>query len=188
MSTLPNRDGFENLWSKVIAPEIERYMKIGTITLRDNAKEDIWNKYTQLNKQCKDNFMSETVERIDRHKIAACYILAIIKSQPLILTPNPDENLPEDTVVTINEHLAITVGLSILCAYMRHSNSKIHPKGLILPKATHGEYRKVFALELYYTKKYDMYNILSLSNTLFLLEMYNFAIGRVKIGKAKKNA
>lgn len=177
MSDSPNREGFNNLWGKVIEKEIERYLKVGGVSQTENAKEKIWEAYKEFNLSCKRDFMSESVEKLDRHKIAACYIFAIVKTQPLSLKPI---ELPENMVVTINEHLAITVGMSILYAYMSESNMGIGSNGLEFPDARHGNYRDDFALELYYTKKHNMYNILSLSNTLFLLEMYNFALASKK--------
>lgn len=173
MSVSPNRESFNNLWKLVINPEIKRYLKVSNVSKIDNAEEKIWEAYEELNLSCKRDFMSSSVKKLDRHKIAACYIYAIVKTQPLSMkTPE----LPENMVVTINEHLAITVGMSILHAYMKDNTTDICPDGLVFPNAKHGKYRDDFALELYHTKKHNMYNILSLSNTLFLLEMYNSAL------------
>ena len=43
-------------------------------------------------------------------------------------------------------------------------------EGIIFPLTNHGTYRENLMTELYYTKKEDNYNILSLADTLFLLE------------------
>lgn len=173
MSILPSQDSFEDVWEKLIKPEMDRYLKVSGVNKIDDPKKRIWEAYKDFNQYCKKNYMSKSVDRIDRHKTVACYMFAIIKTQPLTLSL--DNNVPDNIIVTINEHLAITVGLSILCAFMRTDNSKACPNGIILPEAHHGKYRDVFALELYYTRMDDIYNILSLSNTLFLIETYNLS-------------
>lgn len=173
MNDSPSQDGFNNLWKKVIFPEINRYITVDNVSATASAEKEIWEAYKEFNMLCKRDFMSESVEKLDRHKIAACYIYAIVKTQPLSMKT---VDLPQNMVVTINEHLAITVGMSILHAYMKDSDPNFSSNDLIFPHAQHGNYRDDFALELYYTKKYNMYNILSLSNTLFLLEMYNLAL------------
>ena len=139
-----------------------------------NAKDDIFQKYSEFNNHCKNTYMANPNNILDRHKVAACYMLAILSASPLSFNMNCDD----DVIVTINEHLAITVGLSILQSFIRteklqNGSDEDVPSDINLPTTNHGNYRDIFAVELYFTKIENNYNLLSLSNTLFLLEQYN---------------
>ena len=116
-------------------------------------------------------------------------MFAILESEPLSLNIECDDEL-----ITINEHLAITVGLSILNAFLHAKKAEgmddtaiselkeqyfLNEKDLDLPSTPQGDYRDIFAAELYFTRKEKSYNILSLSNTLFLLEEYNRQKGEI---------
>ena len=115
--------------------------------------------------------MKDPNKKLDRHKVSACYILAIVKASPIIF----NELLAEDKFYTVNEEIALTVGLSVLRSFC--STDKSYPVSLpydfTYPVASHGDYRENFVVELYFTKKEGNYNILSLSHTLYLFEQFN---------------
>lgn len=189
---------YNKFWSEVISKQInafEIFVKANEFKFRvrdKNIKQEIWNNYQALRDKCKSKYMSKNSNVIDRHKVCACMMLAVVKARPFIYTGDLREDEDDECFDTPNEQLAITVGLSLLrgfiinstCDYEGKEKSKqqmqldkeIFKDGFMFPNQAevyHGEYRNNFAIELYYTDKDNCYNILSLSNTLFLLEQYN---------------
>lgn len=120
--------------------------------------------------------------KLDRHKVCACYMYAIIRAD--VLRCRLADSAGEECYLALNENLAITTGLSLLRAFA--IASIVHSKrytdeekeeyrkridnGIIYPKCNYGDYRSSFAAELHYTRMENSYNVLSLANTLFLLE------------------
>lgn len=185
-----NSNAFNKIWEKGILPLIRFYCeKITNLKLRKSEEEiysEIWKNYQDFNNQCR-SFMKSDVERLDRHKVTACYIFSIIKSEIF----DYDYSIKSDKIYVVKEQLAISIGLKILqyfitSEYGRDNKKKspeeykrdlkIFKNGFIFPEEYdigHGKYRNNFAIELYYTYQNENYNILSLSHSLYLLELYN---------------
>lgn len=110
-----NKENYDLIWENIILPEVIRYQKnVMSVSYKETTKDDILNSYKQLNNHCKKTYMADPEKRLDRHKVTACYMLAILEAEPLSFNVKCDE----DILITINEHLAITVGLSILNAFI----------------------------------------------------------------------
>lgn len=185
-----NWNSFNDIWNKGISPLLDYYCeRINGLSLKkskDGIKDDIWKNYEKYNNECR-NYMKKGIERLDRHKVSSCYIFAIIESDPFI---NRDPIEDEKIYVAI-EQLAITIGLKILQGFLTSKNDRnneprsadeyerdvaIFGDGFVFPEEDevgHGVYRNNFATELYFTAKEKKYNVLSLSHSLYLLEMYN---------------
>lgn len=181
----PDYEAYCDFWEMVISPLLGAYEeKYSGITIDKYAKEIIWTEYYRLNQLCKLYYMEEADGLLDRHKVCACYIYAIVKSQ--VMDCELAKTLRERRYLALNEQLAITAGLSLLRAYIESSIDANHEldddkkkvfktrisEGIKFPHTNHGTYRDNFASELHYTRESGYYNILSLSNTLFLLETY----------------
>lgn len=194
-----SKKSYDVLWKKVIKPQIEAFSvyvvanKLQFVVLDEKeTQKRIWDEYEIFRNMCKGHYMvqSKSEHVIDRHKVCACIMYAIIKASPFI--NNGNEFDEDEYFDTPNEQLAITVGLSLLRGYIINATEdfegkkkskkqinqdrRIFEKGFVFPNDSdvgHGTYRNNFAVELYYTKKENSYNILSLSNTLYLLELYN---------------
>lgn len=154
-----------------------------------------------FNKHCKGTYMLDLEGILDRHKVCACYMFAIIKADTLRCHLVGADT--EQRHLNLNENLAITVGMSVLRAFVLVSindNEELSEEaketlrkriddGVVFPDCNHGEYRSNFAAELYYTKKESSYNILSLANTLFLLETHTLQTEAVhkQVKNKKKN-
>lgn len=184
----PDKGSYKIIWEKIIEEEIENYKGIYQNLIQEIPEpyEEIWNRYVFLNSYCKKNYMKHPEERIDRHKIAACYMIAIITVRPLIVTKKIDgESIP----LAINECLAITVGLSIIRAFIESSitNDEHIPKkeadlkikkldeGMQIPEnqlVNHGDYIENYASELHFAALEGNLNILSIAHELYLLEVY----------------
>lgn len=109
----PDRESYLYICNELIEKEICNYCDVykDSLELIPNWKEEIWDKYVQLNRYCKDNYMQEAMGKIDRHKVAACYIIAIASVKPMRFIKKHEK------YIAVNESLAITVGFSILRAF-----------------------------------------------------------------------
>lgn len=184
--THPDRSSYETIWDKVIRPEIFNYQTRYTncIELIPDLKEEIWKKYVSLNAYCRHNYMISSVEKLDRHKVAACYMVAIATLKPMRFVKKIDG---EDIPLAINETLAITVALSIVRAYamaaiMQHTKDKAiqdtlaakFDAGIKMPDGdlvNHGDYLDNYANELNFAISEGKICILSIAHELYLLEV-----------------
>ena len=178
----PDRESYLYICNELIEKEICNYCDVykGSLELIPNWKEEIWDKYVQLNRYCKDNYMKEAMGKIDRHKVAACYIIAIASVKPMRFIKKHEK------YIAVNESLAITVGFSILRAFFlamvdekksgeerKILTSKFN-KGIKVPDnslVNHGQYLDNFASELYFAISEGNINILSVAHELYLLEV-----------------
>ncbi|MCM1120558.1 MAG: hypothetical protein NC543_14495 [bacterium] len=183
----PDRDSYEIIWKKVIEEEIYNYLSIYTncIELIPNVKEEIWLKYVSLNTYCKTNYMKSPTEKIDRHKVAACYMIAIAMLRPMRFVEKING---QEVPLAINETLAITVGLSLVRAFAiaairenrdigQEDADKLVAKfesGIKLPEehlVNHGVYLDNYANEIHFATSEGKICILSLAHELYLLEV-----------------
>lgn len=176
----PSKESFEVIW-ELICDTVEYRNKQHpehVLSIRDNAKNEIWDQYEYFNESCKKLYMADNVSKLDRHKVCACYMFSILEAGLLDYTQSDG-----DEKYCFDEDIAISVGMSLLRAFIiealnvsdkEESEKQVLRKriedGITFPKTNHGDYRENFMVELYYTKITGNYNILSLSNTLFLLE------------------
>lgn len=183
----PDRDSYEMIWEKVISKEIGNYQSlyVNCIELIPNVKEEIWDKYVALNTYCKNNYMKSSEGKIDRHKVAACYMIAIAMLRPMRFVEKINNN---EVSLAINETLAITVGLSLVRAFAIAAiteNEKISKEeadtlvakfedGIKVPEGhlvNHGVYLDNYANEIYFVASEGKMCILSLAHELYLLEV-----------------
>lgn len=185
--TCPDRSSYEMIWDKVINKEINNYRSLymNCIELIPNIKEEIWEKYVFLNNYCKVNYMKNPQGRIDRHKVAACYMIAIAMLRPMRFVRKIDNiNVP----LAINETLSITVGLSLVrafaiaaireneCLNEEDANALVakFQDGIKIPEGklvNHGTYLQNYANEIYFAALEGKMSILSLAHELYLLEV-----------------
>lgn len=170
---------YEVIWKEIIEPSLKYVIENNAnYKIKENSKSELLAAYKTFNDLCRTKYMLDPNKILDRHKVATCYIYAVIKVEPIITDFIPLEN---DTFSTINEKLAIMVGLSVLKAFCDNDLNDINfGTQFIYPTAMHGNYYENFAVELYFTKTENNYNILSLSHTLYLLEMYNRQYWKLK--------
>lgn len=196
-----DKSSYQKIWEVVIDPTIKDYKnRYSEIVVSHNAKEAIWQEYISFNKHAKLTYMQDASGKLDRHKVCACYMYAIIKANTVGCYLADSDT--EQSHMALNENLAITVGMSVLRAFVlsginssedlseetKRTLGKRIDGGVIFPKCNHGDYRNNFVTELYYTKKENNYNILSLANTLFLLETHTLQTEAVHKQGKNKNA
>lgn len=63
---------------------------------------------------CKENYMKDSNGKIDRHKVAACYMIYIATVITMRFVKKIDD---VEVFLAINETLSITIGLSLVRAF-----------------------------------------------------------------------
>lgn len=183
----PDRASYEMIWERVIRKELDNYrsLYVNCIEFIPNIKEEIWDKYVSLNTYCKTTYMKSAKEKIDRHKVAACYMIAIAMLRPMRFVAKIDNR---EVPLAINETLAITVGLSLVRAFAIaaiRANEDINKEeadvlvakfdgGIKIPEGhlvNHGVYWDNYANEIYFAASEGKMCILSLAHELYLLEV-----------------
>ncbi len=189
----PSQQSYDRIWETLIFPSIKSYIsKSMGVYCRPDARSLIWDKYKALNYWCKMHYMKHSDGKLDRHKTCACYIYAILQAD--VLSYNiPKNEIEKGNYLCFNEQIAVTVGLSLLRSFIRNYIHKTYEddpskkdkllsrldNGILLPLCNHGDYRENFVAELHFAKVEHNYNILSLANSLFLLEKYNLGISSI---------
>lgn len=169
------KETYEILWKDGIKVMAERIVKdnVGKVVFDSEAKERIFNEYCKLRDYTKVSFMRNPDGLLDRHKVCACLILAIVKSKPMVYEDN-DDNFGIRSIY--NENLAMTVGLSLLYNFIvsaNGNNANWLEKGFCFPNTERdATYQELLCLMLYYDIKNNQYSILALSNILFMIEAY----------------
>jgi hypothetical protein len=117
---------------------------------------------------------------LDRHKIAACFYIAVVES-PLIKVYRG--SLEKDMFV--NSNLAFYISTSILLSYM-NKNAKteysqfLNSKGLQFPQSKNNDSNESYLIQtiktLCYAQRRCDLNILMLANIFFLLESYTDSV------------
>ena len=122
----------------------------------------------------------------DRHKIASCYIYAILKTD--VLACSLSKQYKDEKNLLLNERLALCFGMTLLRALILGNAKELKDEEVrqlvkkafygefLFPKVNHGNYKQNLLLQLYYTKKEGNYNILALADSLYLIENYNLVM------------
>lgn len=164
------------------------------INERRNAGEKIFNNYQKKRDFIKLNYMeldksgSDESIALDRHKVAACMVYAILKSCPLkirMLTAN----LPEE-VVMANEFLAFGVAVNIIEMYIKAKNggddfaikfpSTYYEGGNAKNRYPSNVCKAWYYLKLDNIEKFDIFGY---ANVFFLWERYTELYQETKNGK-----
>ena len=170
---------FEKIWNEAIEPEAKKITDENTeiLIFNQNSKLAIFNRYNELNKICKKNFMFHSDGLLDRHKVSAALVIAIVQTQPLISTLITDAY---GDYYAFNETLAFRVALSLITNYVnKDPNAEQKINKFTLPIIQNADanrketYQDVFCKMIRLDSAYNQISVLSLANILFLLESYS---------------
>lgn len=117
-----NKQEFEQFWSKCILPTFEEFAKVDKgLYIRDGSLDSLCRTYNDIKNCTKRAFMKkdDTVVKLDRHKIAACMVKAIVFERPIGKRIEDDYTGKADDFVIANEALAFSVATSIIKAYIK---------------------------------------------------------------------
>lgn len=192
-----DHESYLEYYKQIIVPVIEDYcQKDYGIIVKTNAEEIIWHNYVKFMRHCREEYMQDPEKLADRHKIVACYIFAILKSN--LLTSSLSQEYGDEKHLLLNERLAFCFGMTLLRALIRGNANQLSNQDikkavlkafndeLLFPQTNHGIYKDNFLLQLYYTKKEGNYNILALANSLYLIESYNLIYNNLPTDIFKK--
>ena len=178
---------YDIIWDKLILPEIEQYVKKFEpyIYVSPTAKDEIWKQYVFLNTKFKNQYMQDPSKILDRHKVAACYMVAICNVKPLRFN-KPSITKPNNYFIA-NELVAISVATTLIVNFViaaaKNNSALIESQkqeicdkfkdGISFPEkeiTNHGEYITNYAMELYLSNIQSDFNLLSIAHELYLLE------------------
>lgn len=145
-------------------------------------KYKIYKCYQEKRDSIKKKYMRKTDDAaLDRHKVAACMMYAILKVQPIKVN-RFIWNLPERKLLA-NEYLAFYVALNIIAMYKRdelrnaHSEEAANYK-LVVPKTYHegdgSDFESNTCRALYYLRLRGLngFDIFAYATILFMIEKY----------------
>lgn len=185
------QETYDIIWDRLIIPTFNDYnFKTGGIICPLAGYHEIYTYYNELVTFAKAHYMAKNTSLLNRHKVAAAIMIAILKAKPIkkidpiFYEPDKDGNI---TVWPLNESLAITVALSILRAFIMErvdkafkdepvsksvfedvckEDSIIFKKGIPITKKE----REEWEWELYQIRQDGAYNLLIMAHVLNYLE------------------
>ncbi len=149
-----------------------------SIIRRESREKKIFEYYQEMRDYIRCNYMSKKIDvALDRHKVAACMMYAILKAKPLKINrkiPSLDEK-----ILLANEYLALYVALNIVVMYkMDQCQLKEGEYEILFPETyfndPSNDYVTNYCRTLYYVSRENLnkFEVLAHSNILFLLEKY----------------
>ncbi|MBD5473349.1 MAG: hypothetical protein HDR20_10830 [Lachnospiraceae bacterium] len=188
---------YEKYFDAIIAPVISEYCdSTADVVVLPNIKDKIWNYYVEFNEHCKNEYMRDKNKLLDRHKVVACYMFAILKTNPMVCViafQNGDKSS-----MLLNERLALCFGMTLLRALicdeieklddseLKEKVTAVFENDILFPQANHGDYKGNLLSQLYHTKSESNYNVLGLAETLYLLEVFNLVKNGIQEDVFKK--
>lgn len=181
-------EDFEDFCDKVIdnyIKEIKEYQKpYKCIRVSRLGRNSIFKYYQRKRDEIKNNYMEKPIENekaLDRHKVAACMMYAILKSKVLWVNRFVP-NLP-GRLLMANEYLAVYVGVNIIEQYRIEDGKDGTESKLIFPITYHetnpeeSDYVVNLCKGLYYLRRrIRTMDIFAYSNILFFIEKYTDTI------------
>lgn len=146
----------------------------------ERSKYKIYKYYQDKRDFVKNKYMLQTEDiAIDRHKVAACMMYAILKENPIIV--NRLEYRLSEEILLANEYLAFFTAVNILEMYKKHENKLSNADyEIVLPKTyhEHNEGSSDFlsntckALNYIKLQGINKFDVFAYSSILFLIEKY----------------
>ena len=200
VSPAGNTDGADSwintVWELLFAPVADEIAKLPGMAYLGYLAPTVIKRYESIRDHCKDWYTNDGRDHLlDRHKLSASMIVAVIKTRP-IQQVLYDDRFDAGSHFVANESLALRGGLLFMRRIIIENlmnNNKWHfgiysdsqiaklkhyfidKDGLLLyPKAYHGDYESSFALQLAHDYIDGCLSVLSIANLLFLIEKYTF--------------
>lgn len=181
------------IWNAVIKESSIMMKKDSLLVMYTDSEKLFHENFNYFYSLISDRFMKLKDEHLDRHKIAAVIICAILKSDVLGIACGHNSSQTIDDIFLANEKLALNIALSDM--YQRliieYQMGKIPYEGIFKeyifprPLSCDREYTEVICRDLYFAKKYFELDPLSIANFLFLLEAFSFEASKIGIDVSK---
>ena len=179
-------ENFEDIWDNIILKLFDEITPQKDVFIASRSKYKIYKEYQKQKTFLKLNYMENPNTHLDRHKIAAGMLYAIVKVQPIrIKKVSIWRNFwcnkrYSYSFLMLNEYLGLYTAFSIVESFREYEQSidkcaTFQRSGIKLPMTCNGEdYIYNTCLDLYLSKKKNKINILTFANVLFLLEIGEF--------------
>lgn len=185
---------FEDIWNNIILGLYNEITPQDDLYIKARSKKKIFKKYQKQKTYLKLNYMENPNTHLDRHKIAACMLYAIVKVHPIRIKRvsiwknylNGKKFTPE--YLMLNEYLGLYTAFSIVESFRAYEQSEENEvgfkrKGIVQPITTNGEdYIYNTCLDLYLSRKKNKINVLTFANVFFLLETGSFSVKELNHG------
>lgn len=138
--------------------------------------------YQSKRDEIKNHYMSLPAKALDRHKVAACMLYAILKSK--VFRINKIKKTLPYQILMANEYLAVYIAINIIEQYKVDELGNNLTYKLVFPLTYHENDEKCSAFldnlckGLYYIKP-DRINIFAYSTIFFLMEKYTDTINKI---------
>lgn len=180
------RDDFDDFNEVVIKKCIDEIFKCANsegldcaIKLKSNSSKNIFKNYQFQRDYIVSNYMEKNISvALDRHKVAACMVYAILKTMPIKVNRRIC-NLPEKFLL-VNEYLAFYIGLNIIEMYKLDETGHHGEYQIIVPKTYYEEKNSNNTYESNLCKAWSYirldsmkrFDVLAYAHIFFLLEKY----------------
>lgn len=185
---------FEDIWNNIILGLYNEITPQDDLYIKARSKKKIFKKYQKQKTYLKLNYMENPNTHLDRHKIAACMLYAIVKVHPIRIKRisiwknylNGKKFTPE--YLMLNEYLGLYTAFSIVESFRAYEQSEENEvgfkrKGIVQPITANGEdYIYNTCLDLYLSWKKNKINVLTFANVFFLLETGSFSVKELNHG------
>lgn len=175
------------IWDKGISLKAKKYVREFPSLAQFNmgVRDVIFFEYDKLRQYTKIAYMKDKEGLLDRHKVCACLMIAIAKSEPILYKNNFCRKYEE--MPFFNEKIAIEISLDVLRMYLTSKTEenniedndfykKISKEKFATPKVNinyKATYKELLAIMLHYDVSNEQYSILSIANILYLIEEYS---------------
>lgn len=160
---------FDQIYQDILLVHVNQMRQEYCFDFNDRCKQSIFESYTLLRDFVKKAFMDKDLTSVlDRHKIAACMMMAIIRIKPLTKISGAPY---------LNELLAVKVALDIVCSFLMQSSDSIYKNGFRFPPTSNGQsFIYGLCLSLYNVECTCAADMLAYANVFFLIEAYTRAM------------
>lgn len=168
---MPNK--IQVLWIEMLKEAERERKKDKDIIVCKDRRIIFKETFEHLYKKIMETNMTGEVVFLDRHKVAAIIICAVIKTKVMEYKVSDDNH-----VFLGNYYLALSAGLSYLQyelnLVLREQRKPLVDK-ISFPNVIHGklDYKENLISMLYFSDKEGNLNVLALANIIFLLEQFN---------------
>lgn len=179
------REKFDEIYNSIIVQIKADIDNSNTCKFKLKSAERIFNNYQNEKYKLKKYFMLNEEDNIDRHKIAACMMYAIMKVYPIYIPLHirlqafAKKQKFSLELSYANEYLAIMTAISILDNFYNQDlqDGILNPRRrkIVIPETFNDDYGFIFntCIDLKFGKRNNNINILTFANLFFLME-YDF--------------
>lgn len=170
------------VWETLIKETKKAKEKDPHIVLHLEKEEEFKKRMNDLYDEIKEKYMKKEVDFLDRHKVAAVAVVAIIKCDLITY----DIEIKNNEIFIGQEVIALNVALSMMLKMLNEKikKSKMWWKKVnryVMPIAMSCDtpYILILARNLYYSQRDFQLNVLDLADKFFLLETITFKKKRI---------